>query len=126
MAGLTIPSPGSSAGARRPGRARRRRQKPFGLQLTSMMDVLIIIVIFLLKNYGLSIMQIPQQDKLELPKSKATEVFGEGITLQIAQNRILIDNVPVLDFTPDADPKAPKFVLPKDATDTQNAGHGIF
>ena len=50
-----------------------------------MMDVLVIIVIFLLKNYGLSIMQVPQQEKLDLPKSKASDVFGEGITLQIAR-----------------------------------------
>jgi biopolymer transport protein ExbD len=123
MAGLTIPSPGSSAGARRPGRVRRRRQKPFGLQLTSMMDVLIIIVIFLLKNYGLSIMQVPQQDKLELPKSKAQDVFGEGITLQIAQDKILIDNEEVLVFQ--GDPAEKLFTLPEGAMDSQNRGHGI-
>ena len=110
MAGLTIPSPGSSAGARRPGRARRRKSKPFGLQLTSMMDVLIIIVIFLLKSYGLSIMQVPQEDKLELPKSKSTDVFGEGIVLMIAQDQVLIDNEPVLQFV--GDYKEKRFQLP--------------
>ncbi len=124
MAGLTIPSPGSSAGARRPGRVRRRRMKPFGLQLTSMMDVFVIIVIFLLKNYGLSIMQVPQQDKLDLPKSKATDVFGEGVVLQIAQDQIRIDGDTVLAF--DGDYKDKKFKLPANATDAQNAGHGIF
>lgn len=124
MAGLTIPSPGSSAGARRPGRQRRRRNRAFGLQLTSMMDVLVIIVIFLLKNYGLSIMQVPQQDKLELPKSKAADVYGEGITLQIARDKIMIDNEPVVTF--DGNPDDRKFQLPAGAWDSQNAGHGIF
>lgn len=124
MAGLTIPSPGSSAGSRRPGRVRRKRNNAFGLQLTSMMDVLVIIVIFLLKSYGLSIMQVPQQDKLELPKSKATDVFGEGITLQIAQDKIMIDNETILQFAGDF--KEKKFELPEGSMDAQNAGHGIF
>src|SRR4051812_25624167 len=101
MAGLNIPPPGSSASSHRRGRARRLRSRAFGLQLTSMMDVLIIIVIFLLKSYGLSIMQVPQEDKLELPKSHAGEAFGEGIVLSIAQDRILIDNEPVLNFEGD-------------------------
>jgi biopolymer transport protein ExbD len=124
MAGLTIPSPGSSASSRRPGRQRRRRNRAFGLQLTSMMDVLVIIVIFLLKNYGLSIMQVPQQDKLELPKSKATDVFGEGITLQIARDKIMIDNETVLTFEGNPDDK--KFAVPQNSMDTHNLGHGIF
>ena len=124
MAGLSLPSPGSSAGSRRPGRQRRRRNRAFGLQLTSMMDVLVIIVIFLLKSYGLSIMQVPQEDKLELPKSKATDVYGEGIVLQIAQDQIKIDNEPVLKF--DGDFKDKKFQLPANAMDPANAGRGIF
>src|SRR3954466_7801071 len=118
MAGLTIPSPGSRAGSRRPGRQRRRHNRAFGLQLTSMMDVLVIIVIFLLKSYGLSIMQVPQQDKLELPKSKATDVFGEGTTLQIAQDKIMVDNETVLEFK--GDYKEKKFGLPDGAMDAQN------
>jgi biopolymer transport protein ExbD len=101
MAGLSIPSPGSSGSSHRPGRARRRKKGAFGLQLTSLMDVLIIIVIFLLKSYGLSQMQVPQQDKLELPKSKAGEAFGEGIVLMIAKDQVLIDNESVLKFVDD-------------------------
>ncbi len=89
-----------------------------------MMDVLVIIVIFLLKNYGLSIMQVPQEDKLELPKSKATDVYGEGIVLQIAKDQIKVDNDPVLQFK--GDYKDNKFELPDGAMDSKNAGHGIF
>jgi hypothetical protein len=94
-----------------------------------MMDVFVIIVVFLLKSYGLSIMQVPQQDKLELPKSKATDVFGEGVTLQIAQNTILVDNLKIIDFKPDALDKggaAKKFVLPDGSMDTAHAGQGIL
>ncbi|MGZ3741224.1 MAG: biopolymer transporter ExbD [Bdellovibrionota bacterium] len=126
MAGLTIPSPGSRASGHRRGRARRRRNRSFGLQLTSMMDVFVIIVVFLLKSYGLSIMQVPQQDKLELPKSKATDVFGEGIVIQIAQDKILVDNDTMLTFGSDPKDATKKFVLPEGSMDTKNAGQGIF
>src|SRR3989338_7955734 len=101
MSGLTIPSPNSSASGHRRGRARRLKQRAFSLQLTSMMDVLIIIVIFLLKSYGLSIMQVPQEDKLQLPVSKSTEMFGEGVVLAIAKDQIMVDEEPVLQFVGD-------------------------
>lgn len=90
------------------------------------MDVLVIIVIFLLKNYGLSIMQVPQEDKLELPKSKAEETFGEGVTLMISQDQILVDTETVLQFKPNEDPQQPRFVLPDGSMDPDQAGRGIF
>lgn len=86
------------------------------------MDILMIIVVFLLKSYGLSSMSIAQEDKLELPVSKATETFGEGIVLVVAQDRITIDSEPVLEFVPsnqvDAEGKPlPSFELPEGAMD---------
>lgn len=120
MSGLTLPAPGSSASGRGRGRPRRRRKQAFALQLTSMMDVLIIIVIFLLKNYGLSIMQVPQEDKLQLPVSKSEELFGEGIVLMIAQDQIMVDSEPVLQF--EGDYKEKQFKLPEGAMDSGGEG----
>lgn len=120
MSGLTLPAPGSSASGRGRGRPRRKRSRTFALQLTSMMDVLIIIVIFLLKSYGLSIMQVPQEDKLQLPVSKSTEMFGEGIVLSIAQDQIMVDSESVLQFA--GDYKEKKFELPEGAMDSKGEG----
>lgn len=120
MSGLSIPQPGSSASSRRRGRPRRRKARPFQLQLTSLMDILIIIVIFLLKSYGLSIMQVPQEDKLTLPKSDALEAFADGIVLMVAQDQILIDNEPVLQFAGDYAEK--KFELPEGSEDPNGRG----
>lgn len=125
MGGMTIASPGGSRGARRGSkRARRLRKRAFGLQLTSLMDVLIIIVIFLLKSYGLSSMAVVQADKLELPVSKATETFGEGIVLVVAQDKITVDEEAVLEFA--SKPEERKFQLPEGSFDTSNAGRGIL
>jgi len=120
MSGLSIPQPGSSASSHRRGRARRQRNRAFSLQLTSMMDVLIIIVIFLLKSYGLSIMQVPQEDKMTLPVSKSTEVFGEGIILMIAKDQISVDAEPVVQFV--GDWNEAKFELPEDAKANELGG----
>lgn len=124
MAGLSIPSPGSSASGHRRGHQRRRKSKAFGLQMTSLMDVLIIIVIFLLKSYGLSQMQVPQTDKLELPVSKAVETFGEGIVLIISKDQITIDSEAVLQF--EGDYKENKFTLPANVVDNSSANRGIM
>jgi hypothetical protein len=86
------------------------------------MDVLMIIVVFLLKSYGLSSMSIAQEDKLELPVSKSVDTFGEGIVLVVTQQRVIIDNEAVMDFKPstvmaaDGNP-IPTFELPDGAMD---------
>jgi biopolymer transport protein ExbD len=120
MSGLSIPAPGSSGGSHKRGRPRRKRNQTFSLQLTSMMDVLIIIVIFLLKSYGLSIMQVPQEDKMTLPISRSTELFGEGIVLMIAKDQIMIDSEPVVQFQ--GDWNEAKFELPPESTENALGG----
>lgn len=120
MGGMSVPGAGGGSRGRKGGRVRRRKKQGFSLQITSLMDVLMIIVIFLLKSYGLSSMQVSPEDKLVLPVSKASETFGEGIVLVISQNKIIIDSEPVLDFKPsgtvDAEGKpVPSFELPEGA-----------
>jgi hypothetical protein len=88
------------------------------------MDVLMIIVVFLLKSYGLSSMSIVQEDKLELPISKSVDSFGEGMVLVIAQDQITVDSEPVLQFVGNYEEK--KFELPEDAFDTSNDARGIL
>ena len=88
------------------------------------MDVLMIIVVFLLKSYSLSSMNIVQADKLELPVSRALDTFGDGMVLVIAQDQITVDGESVLQFTGDYAEK--KFELPEDAVDNSNRGRGIL
>ena len=48
-------------------RGRRKLTRPFELQLTSMMDVLVIIVVFLLKSYSTTINNFSTVPGLEAP-----------------------------------------------------------
>jgi len=123
-AGLNISGPKSSGGARR-GSTRVRRRKPhaFGLQLTSLMDVLMIIVVFLLKSYGISSMGIAQSDKIELPVSLAPELYGEGMSLVIAKDKITLDSEVVLTF--EGTPEEKKFLLPSGSV-TASSDKGVL
>lgn len=106
-------------------RTRRRGiKKEFPLQLTSMMDVLMIIVVFLLKSYGLSSMGVTQADKLELPTSSAPETYGEGLVVIISRDKIVVDNKPVLEFV--GDPEQRKFELPNDKVGTETSIAPVF
>jgi biopolymer transport protein ExbD len=125
MSGISMAGSGSSRIARRGSRMRRgfRRQK-FTLQLTSLMDVLMIIVVFLLKSYGISSMGVVQTSNLQLPVSRAPETYGEGMALVIAKDRIMLDNEPLLQF--DGDPALAKFVLPPNSIDSSSGERGIL
>lgn len=106
-------------------RTRRRGiKKDFPLQLTSMMDVLMIIVVFLLKSYGMSSMGVAETDKMELPTSVAPETFGEGLVVIIARDRILVDSKPVLEFV--GDPELRKFELPNDKVGSETSIAPVF
>lgn len=126
MSGLTLPAPGSNSRIRRRGSRMRRslKRQAFTLQLTSLMDVLIITVVFLLKSYGISSMGIIQTSNLQLPVSKAPDTFGEGMALVISKDKIMLDSEPILQFV--GDPKDAKFNLPDGAIDNSSAERGIL
>ncbi|RZA06087.1 MAG: biopolymer transporter ExbD [Proteobacteria bacterium] len=120
MGGMSIPQPGGSGRGRKNGRQRRRKKQGFGLQITSLMDVLMIIVIFLLKSYGLSSMSITNPDKMQLPISKSIEAFGEGIVITIARDAISIDQEQALQFK--VDPNEASAVANADGTYPEGQG----
>ncbi len=123
MSGISSSPCGSARRGRRGSRIRRRRNQAMTLQLTSLMDVLMIMVVFLLKSYGVSSINITQTDKLQLPVSRAPETFGEGLSVVVAQDRILVDAEEVLQFQGQGLDK--KFILP-DGSVSANDVRGIL
>lgn len=97
---------------------RRMVKKSFELQLTSLMDALMIIVVFLLKSYGLSAMGVPHTPNLEVPQSTAPETVGESMVLIVAKDKIYLEDDVILEFAGFVadDPSTHKFILP-DAQD---------
>ncbi|MBI2606713.1 MAG: biopolymer transporter ExbD [Deltaproteobacteria bacterium] len=89
-------------------RKRLRIKDRFDLQLTSMMDMLVIIVVFLLKSYSATSVAFATSAKITLPISTAEEIPSDALNLVIEPVGILFDDKRVLEFkTEPAAPGAP-------------------
>jgi biopolymer transport protein ExbD len=88
---------GSSRSIRTRKRA-RRIQKGFELQLTSMMDVLVIIVVFLLKSYMTSTNSFTTVPGLKLPLSASQDVPADSLHVIITPEAITFENERIVEF----------------------------
>lgn len=67
------------------------------LNITAMLDIMTIILVFLLKTLGESSAAIPQSDDLRLPNSLIqTQPHQEGITVTISKSQILVGENKIL------------------------------
>jgi biopolymer transport protein ExbD len=67
------------------------------LNITAMLDIMTIILVFLLKSLGESSNAIPQSDDLRLPTSVAkSDPHQEGVTLTISKSQILVGDQKIL------------------------------
>jgi biopolymer transport protein TolR len=64
-------------------------------QMTSLVDVLTVLVFFLLKNFSSEGDIITPSKNLELPESSAKAKPEVGLTIAITQNHILVEGTPV-------------------------------
>ncbi|MBN1309660.1 MAG: biopolymer transporter ExbD [Chitinispirillaceae bacterium] len=78
--------------------ARRRRggEDP-RLNITSMMDMFTIILVFLIKNFSTEGAIVTPAEQLTLPKSTVERRAKESLSVRVAQNAIMVENNLVLD-----------------------------
>ena len=83
-------------------KAERRGKKPeeSSFNITSLMDALTIILIFLLKSYGSDPMQVPQKkNELMVPKSDTMSNMAECVDIQISRTSIVVKGKKVVTLT---------------------------
>jgi biopolymer transport protein ExbD len=69
------------------------------LNITAMLDIMTIILVFLLKTLGESSAAVPQSKDLMLPKSIIqTQPAQEGVRVTVSKSQILVGNDKVLDL----------------------------
>jgi biopolymer transport protein ExbD len=69
------------------------------LNITAMLDIMTIILVFLLKTLGESSAAVPQSRDLMLPKSIVlTQPAQEGVRVTVSKTQILVGNEKVLDL----------------------------
>ncbi len=81
-------------------RSRRVRRKPkeLDLQLTSMMDVMVIILVFLLKTYSASNHNFSTLPGMKLPTSGSPDVPADSLHLIITPEAITFENQRIVEF----------------------------
>jgi biopolymer transport protein ExbD len=79
---------------------RRRRKRSDGvvkLNITSMIDMFTLMVVFLLKNYSAQGQLVTPAKGLMLPTSSVEKTIGEALSVKISQKTIMVENTVVLD-----------------------------
>lgn len=69
---------------------RRALQEPEPLTITSLMDIMTIILVFLLKSYSANPVQLKGGDDLKLPFSTAEQEPGESTAITVTLNNIIV------------------------------------
>jgi biopolymer transport protein ExbD len=80
-------------------KANRRGQAKGDLSITSMMDMMTIILVFLLKQYETTDVSVAPSADLQLPFSTAEKAPEVAVNLVVARNQIVVDGVPVVLLT---------------------------
>jgi biopolymer transport protein ExbD len=73
-------------------KALRRQNGTFGLQITSMIDMFTIILVFLLKSYASSAVDVTPSKSMSLPGSTANTAPIEALKLQASKEGIFVDD----------------------------------
>ena len=84
-------------------RVRRKIHKDFDLQLTSMMDILVIILVFLLKSYSASTNSFSSVPGLQMPVSKSEDAPTDSLHLIVTPEAITFEGARVIEFVQSPD-----------------------
>ena len=84
-------------------RNRHKIHKDFELQLTSMMDILVIILVFLLKSYSTSTNSFSSVPGIQLPISKTQDLPPDSLNMIVTPEAITFEGVRVVEFVQTAD-----------------------
>jgi biopolymer transport protein ExbD len=77
---------------------RRNAEGTFVLQITSMIDIFVIMVFFLLKSYSASSIESGVSSDIRLPSSISQTSPVESLKLQVSKNAIFLDDKKIVDL----------------------------
>ncbi len=78
---------------------RRKGVEDAKLNITSLMDIMTIILVFLLKSYSTEDIQIAPSEDLRLPVSSSSKAPELAVNAVVSQSGILVDGVKVVDVS---------------------------
>jgi biopolymer transport protein ExbD len=87
--------------ARRGGAGRRRRRgatEEVALQITSMADIFTILLVFLLKSYSVSAIDVDVGKEIKLPVANGGSESVEAMKVQVTESGITLEGKPIVKF----------------------------
>lgn len=78
-------------------RGRRSKKPLIDLDITSLLDILVIMLVFLLKSYNSTgiILNVPKD--ITLPSSNSQDINTSGVVVQVSPNTIWVDDQVILE-----------------------------
>ncbi len=64
-------------------RKRRSKSEPMELELNSLLDILVILLVFLLKNYSVNEFELKINKGISIPDSVSKSMISKGVTIQL-------------------------------------------
>lgn len=84
----------------KPGK-RRPKKEPIDVDITSLLDILVIMLVFLLKSYNASSLNLDVVRELELSGSKSDILGEEAVIVQLnKEQKLFINNTFLTDLSP--------------------------
>jgi biopolymer transport protein ExbD len=80
-------------------RGRRDKKGPIDLDITSLLDILVILLVFLLKSYNSSGILLNVPKGVELPSSQSQSPNTTGVIVQVSPTTIWVDDKIIYDGT---------------------------
>ncbi len=75
---------------------RRKKNQVFDIDITSLLDILTILLVFLLQSYNSSGVIINVPKGIELPKSSSESINNFGVNVQVSKTQIWVDDKEIL------------------------------
>ncbi len=75
----------------------RKKHSLCNIEITSLLDILIIILVFLLKNYNASGIIFSPPRGLKLPDSTSVSLSTAGVAIQMSKKSLWVDNKKIID-----------------------------
>ena len=78
-------------------RGRRKKIEPLDIDITSLLDILTILLVFLLKSYNSSGVVLNVPEGITLPLSDSQSINTSGVMVQVSSKNIWVDDKIVYD-----------------------------
>jgi biopolymer transport protein ExbD len=75
---------------------RRKKNQVFDIDITSLLDILTILLVFLLQSYNSSGVVINVPKGIELPRSASESLNHFGVNIQVSKTQIWVDDAEVV------------------------------